>query len=192
MLSGLAKGRTNLKLAKRTSAARLLLAALGLCGALGHSRTAQADEPKPAAIDTSPLPRVFDGKAGFARLLGFSWAAEATIVGIILAVQSSQSADRAAELSAPLARNLGVGACRKPLAANAVSCSDLTYVLAERDDAANVAMASLVFAGVASAAATASIWLWRTPGSSYWIPDLMRVTPTVGPKSGGVILQGSW
>ena len=53
-------------------------------------------------------------------------------------------------------------------------------------------MGAFVLGGLTAAAATVSVWLWRTPGRSYWIPDLWKVSPTVGPKSGGVILQGAW
>jgi hypothetical protein len=181
-----------MNLGDRRSSARVLLIGVGVACVLGHARPAQADEPVPGATATATAPKVFEGWAGFARFAGFTWAAGATISGVILAVKSAGHADRAFTLAAPVSRDLGPGACRTPSAARATACANLGAALADRDETANFAAGLLVFAGVASVAATASIWLWRTPATTYRIPALWGVTPTAGPKSGGVILQGSW
>ncbi len=181
-----------MKLRNTPSSINLPLAALGLCGLLGLTRPALADEPGPAVLETAPLPRVFDGTAGFLRLVVYSHAVGATVMGVALAFQSNTNANRAEALAVSLSEAHGLGACRKPLAVNVRACDELTFALSDRDTLGGSAVGAFVFAGVAAAAATASIWLWRTPGISYWLPDLFRVTPTAGPKSGGVILQGSW
>lgn len=177
-----------MRLGNTPRSARLLLAALGLCGLLGSPRSARAEEPTPAA----PEPRVFDGTAGITRLAGYGFAAQALIAGVVYVVRSSNNADDMAELAAPLSRDFGIDVCRRPLAVNVAACANLAASVEARDHDGDYAVGFFVMAGVVSAATTASIWLWRTPGPSGWPPDWLRVTPTVGPKSGGVILQGAW
>ena len=175
-----------------TTSARLLLAGLGLCGIVCSSHPAQADEAKPVAPEPAPLPRVFDGTAGFVRAIAYVTALEASVVGVVWAIRSNTNATHAADLAAPLSGTHGIDACRKPLAANVHACNDLASQLADRDKDGDYSVGAFVLGGVMATAATASIWLWRTPGSSYWLLDFFRVTPTAGPKSGGVILQGTW
>lgn len=181
-----------MNLGNTTRSARLLGATLGMGCVFGYTRPAQAEEPKPAASEPATEPRVFDGTAGFARASAYSIAVQAVLVGVVTAFRSSDNADDAAKHAAPLSRDFGADACRKPLAANASACGNIAFLLKSRDANGEAAVGFLVFAGVVSASATASIWLWRTPGRSYWIPDWFRVIPTAGPKSGGVLLQGSW
>ena len=191
VLFGSTEGRTDGEARDHDKFGRLLLAALGLCGILGSTRPAQADEPEPV-VPKPAAPRIFDGVAGFSRFSLYTFAAEATFFGIFGAFKSNDNANRAADLAAPLIGAYGIGACQKPLAANVTACDALASTLSERDTYGNYSVRTFVVAGVAAAAATASIWVWRTPGASYWIPDWFRVTPTAGPRSGGVILQGSW
>ena len=177
-----------MKLGNTPRSARLLLAALALCGILGSTRPAQADEPKPAVPKPTTLPRVFDGMAGFARASAYAVAGEATIFGVFWAFRSNHEANQAANLAAPLSGAHGIGACRRPLAVNVSACNNLVYRLSQRDELGDYSVGAFVLAGVA----TASIWLWRTPGASFWIMDWLRLTPTAGLKSGGMILQGAW
>lgn len=181
-----------MKLGNTTRTARLLLAALGFCGILASTRPALADEPSPAVPGPAPLPRVFDGTAGFARAGAYMVAGQALFFGIFWAFRSTSEANQAADIAAPLGGAQGISACRKPVAVNVSACDNLVYRLAERDNLGDHSVGAFVLAGVAATAATASIWLWRTPGASYWMPDWFRLTPTAGPKSGGVILQGVW
>lgn len=112
--------------------------------------------------------------------------------GIASAVRSSDEAEEAAKLAAPLSRDFGARGCRTSLAVNKTACFGLASTMAQRDINGDRAVGYFVAAGVLSAVATASIWIWRTPGLSAWIPDWFSAAPTVGPKSGGVILQGTW
>ena len=107
-------------------------------------------------------------------------------------VQANDDAEKAAQLAAPLSRDFGTVSCRTPLAVNVNACGGLASALHQSDRRGDDAVGFFVAAGVLSAVATASIWIWRTPGPSSWIPDWFNATPTVGPKSGGVILQGTW
>ena len=181
-----------MKIESTTNSARLLLAVLSLSSILGSAHSVQADESKPVEPEPASLPRVFDGAAGLARLTGYAFTMGALFGGVLAVVQSSSASREAADLAAPLSRSLGTGACRSPLAANASTCESLVYTMVERDRSGDYAVGFFVAAGVMSAAATASIWLWRTPGPSFWLPDRFRASPTVGPKSGGVLLQGTW
>ena len=185
------KERT-MSLGNTTRSARPLIAMLGMCSTLGHARPAQAEAPESAAAEPATVPRLFDGNAGFVRLVGYSLSIEAVAVGVLTTIRSGDAADDAAKLTAPLRRDFGPGACKRLLAANASACGNLADALTERDKNGDFAVGSFLIAGVLSAVATASIWLWRTPGTSGWPPDWFRLTPTAGPKSGGVVLQGTW
>jgi hypothetical protein len=176
----------------RRNSARVLLVGVGLACLLGHARPALADEPKPAAPDEPAQPKIFEGLAGVTRSMAWWIALCAAGTGIASAVESSDDAAQAAELAAPLQRDFGLGACRNAGAAKTGACANLAATMADRDKRGDWAVGTLVFAGVLATTATASIWFWRTPGQSWWLPDLLHVTPTAGPKSGGVVLQGSW
>ncbi len=145
------------------------------------------EAPPPAAQAAPPpvsKPGVFEGGAGVARgvLYGFSAAALATGTGLAVAARSK--AEAVSQASDSLTQKAGSESCYQSAPANAGKCQQIASLSEQNDDYNRAAIGLFVAAGVAGAAATASIWTIRTPA--------VVVKPLRPGSLAGLTLQGSW
>jgi hypothetical protein len=134
-----------------------------------------------------PKPGVFDGGAGFARALAFGFAAGSTAAAITSFVVATKKGDDARGILGKLQQKVGASPCIQGSPNLAIGCQEVTALNQAHDNRGALAAGLFVAAGVAGAAATASIWLPRTPST-----PAVQVTPTAPGSAAGITVNGLW
>jgi hypothetical protein len=151
------------------------------------ARAPVAEPPAPPAPVTRVTPGVFEGRAGLARGILYGFTAAALAAGTGFAVAASNKGDAARQLGDSLVQKGGAGPCSRGSPVVTGDCQRIVSLTEQHDGYNRAANGLFAAAAATGVAATASIWILRTPAT-----PAMQVKPSAPGSVAGLSLQGSW
>jgi hypothetical protein len=138
----------------------------------------------PTVPSVEPKAGVFEGKAGATRAALYGLTAGGLAMGSVFVLGADNKGNGARQVDQTLQEKMGPSACMNP---RSDGCQDVARLAQQHDTLRQLAIGSFVAAGVLGSAATASIWLVRTPAA-----PALHLQPSASRRGGDLTLRGSW